>query len=253
MESYYLLNLGLIDYHEGLELQERLVHLRQQEEIDDTLVLLEHQPVVTFGKGARNESTKSSLVNIPLEELQRKVPVYDVGRGGSVTYHGPGQLVGYPILNYSRLVGRDWKSRLPLVGQMHYMAALEEVMIQVANHYNVDVKRRPADLRRPRHIGAFYFEDGKTYKVGSVGVEIRAFPGMRVAMHGFALNVNTDMSYFELIQSCGLPNKEDISLGKILGQELSMEEVRKVTADSFSNVFGYEKVKEIELTDLLAV
>ena len=250
MDSCYLLNLNLVDYKEGLDLQERLVDLRQQKKIPDTLVLLEHTPVVTFGRGARTEYTKSQVVNISLDELRSRVPVFDVGRGGSVTYHGPGQLVGYPILDYSHLIKRDWTSRLPFVGQMYYLSALEQVMIKIANNYNVEARRRPPDLRRPRHIGVFHFNNGTTYKVGSIGVEIRAFPNMRVTMHGFALNVNTDLSYFELIQSCGLPNKEDMSLEKLIGHQLPMGDVRKVTAANFAEVFGYE-LKEVELSDLL--
>ncbi len=253
METCYLLNLGIVEYHKGLQLQERLVELRRNGKIPDTLVLLEHAPVFTFGTQARKDSAKKGVVKIPFEELQQRAPVYDVSRGGSVTYHGPGQLVGYPILDYPNLRSKNWQLRVPFLGRFNYINGLEDAMIQTAKHYNVNSVRKPPDGVTPgkslRHVGTWYF-DGEWHKLGATGVQIRSFPERYITMHGFALNVNTDLSYFDLIYSCGLTDKKDTSLAKILGAELSMDEVRRVAATKFAEVFGYE-LEEVELKDLL--
>lgn len=248
MECCYLLNLETVDYQEGLNLQMKLADLRSREEIPDTLILLEHPPVITFGKKAQTEYVKSRVTRIPLTEL--KIPSYDIDRGGSVVCHEPGQLIGYPILNYSNLIKRgDWKLRLPLLGRFYYINGLEEVMISTANSYGIETRRKPPDRHSLRNVGVWYFTDGRHHKVGYTGISIKSFAGRRVTIHGFALNVNNDLSTFGLIYSCGLMDKEDTSLARILGHELPMNEVRRTAAMKFAEVFGYE-LKEVELKDL---
>ncbi len=202
--------LGRLRYAEGLELQARLVAERQRQAIPDTLLLLEHEPVITLGRNARREN-----LLLPDEELRRRgLDVFETGRGGDVTYHGPGQVVGYPILDLS-----------PDRRDVHrYVRDLEEVMIRTCRGYGIEASRVTG------LTGTWVGTD----KIGAIGVRIARW----VTSHGFAFNVATDLSSFALIVPCGIRERGVTSLERLLGRPVSLEEAMKRVADHFAAVFG---------------
>jgi lipoyl(octanoyl) transferase len=206
--------LGRVRYARGLELQERLVTERQQGRIEDQLLLLEHDPVFTLGRNARHEN-----VLFPAELLRaRGYDVFESGRGGDVTYHGPGQVVGYPIVDLS-----------PDRRDVHrYVRDLEEVMIRVCASYGVEAGR--VEGLTGTWVGS--------EKIGAIGVRISRW----VTSHGFALNVATDLAAFELIVPCGIRDKGVTSLERLLGRPVPMAEVMDRLESGFARVFAREAV-----------
>lgn len=202
--------LGRVPYEEGLELQARLVAQRQQRAIEDTLLLLEHDPVFTLGRNARAEH-----VLLPAEALRgRGFAVFETGRGGDVTYHGPGQAVGYPVLHLEP--GRQDVHR--------YVRDLEEVMIRACADHGV-AATRVAGL-----TGVWVDRE----KIGAIGVRIARW----VTSHGFALNVCNDLAPFELIVPCGIRGHGVTSLQRALGRAVPVEEVMDRLAVHLAGVFG---------------
>jgi lipoate-protein ligase B len=197
-----LLDLGVQDYKSTWELQQRLVEQRLAEQITDSLILVEHPHVFTLGR----RGDRSNL-------LSNDLPVFHVERGGDVTYHGPGQLVGYPIL---KLQGREQDIR-------DYLNRLEEVIIRTVSEFGL--KAEHSD----RQTGVWVGEK----KVASIGVAIKSW----VTYHGFALNVNTDLSYFGKIRPCGLESSALTSMQALIGSPLEMEEVKTKVKRHFSMVF----------------
>ena len=208
--------LGRVPYAEGLDLQARLVADRQAGHIGDTLVLLEHDPVFTLGRNARQAN-----VLLPEAELRaRGFEVFETGRGGDVTYHGPGQIVGYPILDLS-----------PDRRDVHrYVRDLEEVMIGTCADYGV-AARRIAGL-----TGAWVGDA----KIGAIGVRIARW----VTSHGFAFNVATDLAPFGLIVPCGIRERGVTSLERLLGRSVALDEVASRLVARFVEVFGTTAVDE---------
>ena len=204
--------LGRVSYAAGLALQEQLVDQRKRGEVVDTLLLLEHDPVVTLGRNARAENLLIS------EDLLRGrgVELFEAGRGGDVTYHGPGQVVGYPITLIPE--GRRDVHR--------YVRDLEEVMIRVCGDFGF-VGRRIAGKS-----GTFVGEN----KIGAIGVRISRW----VTSHGFAMNVNTDLSGFDLIVPCGLRDQGVTSLSRLMGSEVVQAEAEQRLASRFKEVLGYQ-------------
>jgi lipoyl(octanoyl) transferase len=201
--------LGLVSYSEGLELQARLVAERQRGEIGDTLLLLEHRPVFTLGRNARREN-----VLFPDAELQaRGYEVFETGRGGDVTYHGPGQVVGYPILELPE--GRRDVHR--------YVRDLEEVMIRTCGDYGVTASRVHG------LTGAWVGAE----KIGAIGVRIARW----VTSHGFAFNVSNDLAPFDLIVPCGIRGRGVTSLERLLGRSVVVEEAMDRIEASFIALF----------------
>ncbi len=200
--------LGLIDYENALRLQNRLVQARLQEEIGDVLLLLQHPPVITMGK-----SGKVQNVLDPRTIQEKNIKVIFTDRGGDVTYHGPGQLVIYPILNL-RLHG------LSVPG---YVGKLEETAIRTLARYGI--KARRTEKLRGVWVG--------NEKVAALGVHLSRW----ISKHGLALNVNTNLDPFALINPCGTGRKAT-SMARILGRELPLEEVETLMIDSFAEVFG---------------
>ncbi|HXY39613.1 MAG TPA: lipoyl(octanoyl) transferase LipB [Vicinamibacteria bacterium] len=208
--------LGRVPYARGLELQQRLVAERQAGRGVDHLLLLEHDPVFTLGRNARPEH-----LLLPAEELrERGFEVFETGRGGDVTYHGPGQVVGYPIL------------RLPPERRdVHrYVRDLEEVMIRTCADHGV------AAGRVPGLTGAWVGAD----KIGAIGVRIARW----VTSHGFALNVSTDLSVFDLIVPCGIRGRGVTSLERLLGRRVPLGEVTDRLAVHFAAAFARQAVVE---------
>jgi len=197
MSSFDVRHLGRVPYGEALDIQARLVAERQAGRIGDTLLLLEHDPVFTLGRNARKEN-----VLLPDDVLRaRGFALFETGRGGDVTYHGPGQLVGYPILELAP--GRRDVHR--------YVRDLEEVMIRTCGDLGVSAERMPG-------LTGVWVGDRK---IGAIGVRIARW----VTSHGFALNVSLDLEPFGLIVPCGIRGRGVTSLERCLGRLVAMDTV----------------------------
>jgi lipoyl(octanoyl) transferase len=205
--------LGVIAYADGLELQTQLVERRKRGEIPDQLLLLEHPPVITLGVKSRHDRSHVIASDDMLEA--EGVEVFETGRGGDVTYHGPGQLVGYPIL--------DLKPDRCDVHQ--YVRDLEEVMIRAAASFGVTAGRVPG------LTGAWVGHE----KLAAIGVRIARW----VTSHGFAFNVNTALHHFGFIVPCGITDKGVTSLEKLLGHQVPMAEVDAAVERAFREVFAF--------------
>ena len=203
--------LGVVSYGEALELQKHLVDERKSNEIPDQLLLLEHPPVITLGVKTRNDRTH--VVATPETLDEQGVEVFETGRGGDVTYHGPGQLVGYPILDL----------RPDRCDVHRYVRDLEEVLVRVAGGFGVEAARVPG------LTGVWVGNE----KLAAIGVRIARW----VTSHGFALNVSTDLAHFNLIVPCGIADKGVTSLERLIGRPIAMDEVADVTAEAFAAVF----------------
>lgn len=206
--------LGRLDYSEALRLQRQDVALRKAGTMPDTLLLLEHPHVYTFGRNARKEHLLVSQDLLATMGAQ----VFETDRGGDITYHGPGQLVGYPILDLTRH-RRDvaW-----------YMRSLEEVFIRVAADFGLQAHRL-------KGAPGVWVGDRKLV---AMGVHISRW----VTSHGFAFNVNTDLRYFDYIVPCGLSDKGVTSLAKLLGKPVDTNDVTERVVENFGEVFGLEMV-----------
>jgi lipoyl(octanoyl) transferase len=209
---------GVLDYAEGLNLQRERVAARKAGVIPDTLLLLEHPHVYTLGRNAKKENLLISAEQLAARGAQ----VFETDRGGDVTYHGPGQLVGYPIIDLAQH-RRDiaW-----------YMRCLEGVLIAVAGDYGI---------RAGRLAGAPGVWVGND-KLAAMGVHISRW----VTSHGFAFNVNTDLRYFAWIVPCGLRDKGVTSLQKLLGRRVEMDEVAEKVVLYFGRVFKLEMAERVE-------
>ncbi len=206
-------DLGTLPYAEALAVQKDHVRRRIAREIPDTLLFVEHPHVVTLGKTARREHL---LAGRP------EVEVVETDRGGDVTYHGPGQVVGYPILDLSEL-RRDVK---------WYLERLEDVLTRTCARYGVAAGR--AEGMTGAWVGGA--------KIAAIGVRVEKW----VASHGFALNANTDLSYFDLIIPCGLRGRAVTSLAKETGRAVDLDPLRRALAEDLGEVFGRTMVHEAE-------
>ena len=211
MRELEVRRLGRIGYAEGLELQKQLVERRKAGEIPDQLLLLEHPAVITLGVKTRSNHT--NIVATPEALAEEGVDVFETGRGGDVTYHGPGQLVGYPILDLK-----------PDRCDVHkYVRDLEEVLIRAAAAFGVDAGRLPG------LTGTWVGSE----KLAAIGVRISKW----VTSHGFAFNVNTSLKHFDLIVPCGISDKGVTSLQKLLGRPVEMDEVERAVERAFREIF----------------
>ena len=207
-------NLGTVEYQAALALQTALVAARQADEIGDMLLLLEHPHVFTLGRGADERFLLSQRAN--------DVPVYRVSRGGEVTYHGPGQLIGYPIL---KLEGRD--------RDVHqYLRRIEDAMIRALADFSI------AAARRERLTGIWI----GARKIGSIGVGIKRW----TTCHGFALNVRPDLSYFRGIVPCGIDGCEMTSIEMLSDKQISVDNFAAKMRSRFAEVFGYDDSLTVE-------
>jgi lipoyl(octanoyl) transferase len=212
MRDIQVRRLGRLGYAEGLELQKQLVEQRKAGEIPDQLLLLEHPPVITLGVKTRNSQT--NIVATPEALAAEGVDVFETGRGGDVTYHGPGQLVGYPILDLK-----------PDRCDVHkYVRDIEEVMIRTAAAFGVKAGRLPG------LTGAWVGDE----KLAAIGVRISKW----VTSHGFAFNVNTALRHFDFIVPCGITDRGVTSLEKLLGRPVPMDEVEAAVETAFREVFS---------------
>ena len=208
----YIIDLGLVDYEKALDLQHQFWSERVEEKLPDVLLILEHPNVITLGRrGNRSHLIASSEA---LEAM--KIPIFHVERGGDVTYHGPGQIVAYPILHL-----KEYGYRI-----VRYVDQLEEVVLRVLGDFGIEGKRD--SLNRGVWVGE--------EKIASVGVAIKR----RVSLHGIALNYETDLKYFDLINPCGLEGKKMTSIAKVLGKRILRESLIKRLSLNFRGVFKGE-------------
>ena len=208
--------LGLVEYQAGLELQKTLVEQRKRGEVPDQLLLLEHPPVITLGVKTRNDLTH--VLETPQSLAARGVALFETGRGGDVTNHGPGQLVGYPILDLK-----------PDRCDVHrYVRDLEEALIRAVAEFGI------AATRIDGLTGIWVGEKGSEAKLAAIGVRISRW----VTSHGFALNVTTDLTRFGLIVPCGITDKGVTSMARLLGRDVHMAEVENAVERSFRAVFA---------------
>jgi len=207
--------LGVIGYQEALDLQKDLVERRRRDEIPDQLLLLEHPPVITLGAKAR--SSRSHVLESDESLAAKGVGLFETGRGGDVTYHGPGQLVGYPIFNLK-----------PDRCDVHqYVRDLEEALIRAVAAFGID-GRRVKGL-----TGVWVGPDGAEEKLAAIGVRISRW----ITSHGFALNVNTRLEHFGLIVPCGIADRGVTSMERLLSRHISMDEVCDSVAAAFTEIF----------------
>lgn len=199
-----VIKAGLLPYGEALRLQESLCQRRNQDEIGDTLLILQHPPVITLGQSGGREDLLISEDGL----VQSGVELFETNRGGRATFHGPGQLVAYPIL------------KLPDLDLHAYLWKLEEVALRMLTGWGIEAQREA------RYPGVWI--DQK--KIAAIGVAVRD----RVTLHGLAINVNTDLAFFKLITPCGIPDRQVTSMQAILGRELPMPKVE----ESFIRAFG---------------
>jgi len=211
MRPLQVRRLGLVPYADGLELQRQLVEDRKADRIPDTLLLLQHPHVLTIGV---KKDGRSHILASPDRLTSLGVDVFETGRGGDVTYHGPGQLVGYPIVDLN-----------PDRRDVHrYVRDLETVLIRTAADYSVEAERVEG------LTGVWVGDE----KLAAIGVRIARW----ITSHGFALNVSTDLDHFNLIVPCGIADRGVTSLTRLLGRQIDMAEVEFRIIEHFVNVFN---------------
>src|SRR6202049_45026 len=234
MKTCYIVDVGLIGYAEAWELQKCLVVARKAGVIDDVLLLCEHLHVITLGRNGKRDHLLAS------EEVlrQKGVEFHSSDRGGDITYHGPGQIVGYPILNLGA-VRKD---------VVWYVRMLEEVMIRATAEFGITAERVTG--KTGIWVRGTSDSNGPAVteeKLGAIGVHLSRW----VTSHGFAYNVSTDLRYFDLIVPCGIAGRKATSLEKILGRAVTRQEVVQPVIRNFGEVFGLE-MRETSRDDLLA-
>jgi lipoyl(octanoyl) transferase len=273
-----VIQLGTVDYATGLRLQQQLVALRKENKIGDVLLLLEHNPVITLGRNAK----AANVIASPELLAQRGVELYECDRGGDVTFHGPGQLVGYPIFDLrtyvsgavDALVRQDESKTRPdfpprkTLGAVDFVRRLEEVLIRTCADFTIGTKRIPGltgvwtnptplssraeendSKNRLAQSRDLLFADATTNvesKLAAIGIHI----SRSVTSHGFALNVNTDLTNFNLIIPCGIAAKPVSSMQQQLGKELDMTAVAESISRNFSKVFSTQ-ILWVETIDAL--
>ncbi|MGZ8435261.1 MAG: lipoyl(octanoyl) transferase LipB [Candidatus Binatia bacterium] len=211
MSTLLVKNTGRLEYLAAIQLQERLVSFKQQASLTDILLLVEHPHVYTLGRGGNAANLLAP----------REIPVHCTSRGGDVTYHGPGQVVVYPIIDLRSKLRKD----------VHrYVRDLEQSAILTLADFGITTTRRPP-------YTGIWIDDRK---IAAIGVAVRR----AITYHGLALNVNTDLGYFQRIVPCGLPWAEVTSMRKELGVEPSLGEVRERFLHHFAEIFGYQDIIE---------
>lgn len=228
--------LGRIDYAAGLDIQKKLVEAHHAQSIGNILLLLEHPPVLTLGRN----SSRANIVASDELLARRRVQVHEINRGGDVTYHGPGQLVGYPIL--------DLRSFTPRLGAVEYVRLLEEALIRLCGDFGIPAQRIAG------RTGVWTIAGGAIpeKKVAAIGVHI----ARGITSHGFALNVTTDLRDFDLIVPCGISDRTVTSLDleadpqNTVNPAATMENALHVTAKQFGRVFNQQVLWLESLADL---
>jgi len=216
-KKIFSLDLGLISYNDAYNIQTYFFNKIKDSNITGVILLLEHPPVITIG----NNGNLDNLLIDKKKLKEQNIELVHSNRGGDITFHGPGQIVCYPILNLSYI-----KKDVSL-----YVYNLEQVLIDLLKHYKIQGRRIA------KHRGVFV----KNYKIASVGIRIKKW----ITMHGFSLNVNVNLGYFDYIIACGLKNHPQTSIQKILNQTISISDVKEQILLNFSRIFNLpiEKLK----------
>jgi lipoyl(octanoyl) transferase len=225
-----LIQLGTVDYATGLRLQQQLVSLRKEEKIGDVLLLLEHKPVITLGRNAK----AANVIALPELLAERGVDLFECDRGGDVTFHGPGQIVGYPIFNLRGFTTPDGKRKT--LGAVEFVRRLEEVLIRTCADFAIPTKRVPGltGVWTSPETMPNQPEEAAEAKLAAIGVHI----SRSVTSHGFALNVNTDLSFFNLIIPCGITAKPVTSMKQELGRPVDLNAVAESISRNVGTVFS---------------
>lgn len=210
-----IIDLGLIPYQQAWELQKRVVAARKAGAIEDVLLFCEHPHVITIGRSGN----RANLLASENVLRQKGVEYFETSRGGDITYHGPGQIVGYPILNLGA-IRRD---------VVWYVRMLEQVMIRATADLGINATRVAGKT------GIWTSQSGVEEKLAAIGIHISRW----VTSHGFAYNVATDLRYFELIVPCGIADRKATSLEKLLGRSVSLGQVQPLLAKHLGDVFGF--------------
>jgi lipoyl(octanoyl) transferase len=218
MKELYYCDLGFIDYKEAWYLQKNVFELRYRNQIPDTFFLLEHPNTYTFGKTA----DKKNLIGSEEYLSDNKISVYDIDRGGDITYHGPGQIVGYPIINLEHWHKDTHK----------YLRALEEVIIKTCAEFGVQGERNS------KYTGVWI----GNRKIAAIGIKVSRW----ITMHGFAFNINTDLSLFNGIIPCGIGDKDVTSLLRETGILQDIKGVKEILRNKFYSEFGYDCLSDVK-------
>jgi lipoyl(octanoyl) transferase len=259
-----VVQLGTVDYGTGLRLQQQLVALRKEEKIGDVLLLLEHAPVITLGRNAK----AANVVASPEVLKKRGVELFECDRGGDVTFHGPGQIVGYPIFDLRGFAEPDGKRKT--LGVVEFVRRLEDVLMRTCADFTIPTKRvpgltgvwtdagsddapvgtgalaRPGESKTGLAAAAVSEQPFPESKLAAIGVHVSHF----VTSHGFALNVNTDLGFFHLIIPCGIPSKPVTSMQQQLGRPLDLNAVAESISRNVGVVFQ-SQILWVETLDAL--
>lgn len=217
-------DLGFIDYEKAWNLQMAVFDKRLKNEIEDVLLLLEHPNTYTLGKVAKREH----LIGNEEYLKENNFSIYDIDRGGDITYHGPGQIVGYPIIDLS-----DWKKDTHL-----YLRSLEETIIQVCSDYGLETGRNE------KYTGVW----ADDRKIAAIGIKVSRW----ITMHGFAFNINTNLDHFTGIIPCGIKDKEVTSLQKEFKRIFEISEVKEALLKHFTAIFRYDTVIRVNSEELIS-
>jgi lipoate-protein ligase B len=224
MRNISYCDLGFIDYKEAWDLQKEVFELRHNSKVSDVLFLLEHPHTYTLGKVA----DKNHLISSKEYLEHNKISVYEIDRGGDITYHGPGQIVGYPIIDLN-----EWQK-----DTHKYLRGLEEVIIRTCEHFGLKGERDP------KYTGV-WIEDRK---IAAIGIKVSHW----ITMHGFAFNINTDLSLFSGIIPCGIVGKDVTSLQRELNQKIEIGYVKNLLVKNFKEVFKYDETTTLPKEELLS-
>jgi lipoyl(octanoyl) transferase len=214
-----MVDLGLVPYAPACELQRELVEARKANAIPDVLLLCEHPHVITLGRNGKHEHLRANDRLL----AQMEVEFHSTDRGGDITYHGPGQIVGYPILDLAEH-RRDIR---------WYVEQLEETMIRATRDFGIETHRVPG--KHGIWVGSANGTAAAEDKLAALGVHLSRW----VTSHGFAYNVSTDLRYFDLIVPCGIQDARATSLERILGRAIEIAEAKALLSAHFADVFGY--------------
>lgn len=212
LKRLFKIDLGLSRYKDAWGIQKKLLDLRYRNRIPDSIVLTEHEPVITMGRA----TSKTNLLISETDLVARGIDLFEIERGGDITFHGPGQLVAYPIIELTAR-GRDLHQ---------YLRDLENLIIVTLDDFG---------LKAGVRSGLTGVWVGK-HKVAAIGVAVSRW----ISYHGLALNVNTDMDYFKLINPCGITEYPVGSVSQLLGKEIDFESVKNILAENFARLFYYE-------------
>ena len=216
-------DLGFIEYEKAWNLQKAIFDKRVKSEIDDVFLMLEHPNTYTLGKVAKKEH----LVGNEEYLKENNFSIFEIDRGGDITYHGPGQIVGYPIINLN-----DWKKDTHL-----YLRALEETIMLTCKGYGLDTERNE------KYTGVWV----KDRKIAAIGIKVSRW----ITMHGFAFNVNTDLKHFNGIIPCGIKDKDVTSLEKEFKRKFEISEVKSALLKHFSEIFRYDDIIRVDSEEII--